>query len=37
MQEGILAMGLSISFQYALTALILISAVIADISSRRRN
>ena len=36
MQEGILAMGLSISFQYALTALILIGAVIADISSRRR-
>ena len=38
MQEGILAMGLSISFQYALTALILIGAVIADIAScRRRN
>ena len=36
MQEGILSMGLSISFQYALTALILIAVVFADIAGRRR-
>ena len=29
-------MGLSISFQYALTALILIAVVFADIAGRRR-
>ena len=36
MQEGILSMGFNIAFQYALTALILLAAVIADVSSRRR-
>ena len=35
LQEGILAMGFNISFQYALTGLILIGAVAADILSRR--
>ena len=36
MQEGILSMGFNIAFQYALTALILLGAVIADVTSRRR-
>ena len=37
MQEGILSMGFNIAFQYALTALILIGAVTADVMSRRRS
>ena len=36
MQEGILSMGFNIAFQYSLTALILLGAVIADVTSRRR-
>ena len=36
MQEGILAMGFTISYQYALTGLIVLGAVIADTLSRRR-
>jgi ribose transport system permease protein len=36
MQEGILSMGLNISYQYALTGLIVLGAVIADTLSRRR-
>ena len=36
MQEGILSMGFNIAFQYSLTALILLGAVIADVMSRRR-
>ena len=36
MQEGILSMGFNIAFQYSLTALILLGAVIADVVSRRR-
>ena len=36
MQEGILSMGFNIAFQYSLTALILLAAVIADVTSRRR-
>lgn len=39
MQEGILAMGFTISYQYVLTGLIVLAAVLADIlsSSRRKN
>ena len=36
MQEGILSMGLNIAYQYALTGLIVLGAVIADTLSRRR-
>jgi len=36
MQEGILSMGLNIAYQYDLTALIVLAAVIADTLSRRR-
>lgn len=36
MQEGILAMGFTISYQYVLTGLIVLGAVIADTLSRRR-
>ena len=36
MQEGILAMGFTISYQYALTGLIVLGAVIADTLRRRR-
>ena len=36
MQEGILAMGFTISYQYVLTCLIVLGAVTADILSRRR-
>lgn len=36
MQEGILAMGFTISYQYVLTGLIVLGAVTADILSRRR-
>ena len=36
MQEGILAMGFTISYQYVLTGLIVLGAVTADIMSRRR-
>lgn len=36
MQEGILAMGFTISYQYVLTGLIVLGAVIADTFSRRR-
>ena len=36
MQEGILSMGLNISYQYALTGLIVLGAVVADTLSRRR-
>ena len=36
MQEGILAMGFTISYQYVLTGLIVLGAVTADIISRRR-
>ncbi|MBR6890574.1 MAG: ABC transporter permease [Clostridia bacterium] len=36
MQEGILSMGLNIAYQYALTGMILLGAVIADVTSRRR-
>lgn len=36
MQEGILAMGFTISYQYVLTGLIVLAAVVADVSSRRR-
>jgi ribose transport system permease protein len=36
MQEGILAMGFTISYQYVLTGLIVLGAVTADIVSRRR-
>ncbi len=36
MQEGILAMGFTISYQYVLTGLIVLAAVTADIMSRKR-
>lgn len=36
MQEGILAMGFTISYQYVLTGLIVLVAVTADITSRKR-
>ena len=36
MQEGILAIGFTISYQYVLTGLIVLGAVIADTLSRRR-
>ncbi|HPJ02033.1 MAG TPA: ABC transporter permease [Candidatus Limiplasma sp.] len=36
MQEGILAMGFTISYQYVLTGLIVLGAVTADIISRKR-
>lgn len=36
LQEGILSMGLNIAYQYALTGLIVLGAVIADTLSRRR-
>lgn len=36
MQEGILAMGFTISYQYVLTGLIVLGAVTADVMSRRR-
>lgn len=36
MQEGILAMGFTISYQYVLTGLIVLGAVTADIFSRKR-
>ena len=36
MQEGILAMGFTISYQYVLTGLIVLCAVTADITSRKR-
>lgn len=36
MQEGILAMGFTISYQYVLTGLIVLCAVTADIMSRKR-
>ena len=36
MQEGILAMGFTISYQYVLTGLIVLGAVLADTLSRRR-
>lgn len=36
MQEGILAMGFTISYQYVLTGLIVLGAVTADIMSRKR-
>jgi ribose transport system permease protein len=36
MQEGILAMGFTISYQYVLTGLIVLGAVTADITSRKR-
>ncbi|MFI3213371.1 MAG: ABC transporter permease [Eubacteriales bacterium] len=36
MQEGILAMGFTISYQYVFTGLIVLAAVTADVSSRRR-
>ena len=36
MQEGILAMGFTISYQYVLTCLIVLGAVTADIMSRKR-
>ncbi len=36
MQEGILAMGFTISYQYVLTGLIVLVAVTADIMSRKR-
>ncbi len=36
MQEGILSMGFTISYQYVLTGIIVLVAVIADVSSRRR-
>mgnify|MGYP002563504594 CR=1 FL=1 len=35
-EEGILAMGFTISYQYVLTGLIVLGAVIADTLSRRR-
>ncbi len=36
MQEGILAMGFTISYQYVITGIIVLVAVIADVSSRKR-
>lgn len=36
MQEGILAMGFTISYQYVLTGLIVLVAVTADVTSRKR-
>jgi ribose transport system permease protein len=36
MQEGILAMGFTISYQYVLTGLIVLCAVTADVTSRKR-
>ncbi|MBQ6375281.1 MAG: ABC transporter permease [Clostridia bacterium] len=36
LQEGILSMGMNIAYQYALTGLIVLGAVIADTLSRRR-